>query len=189
MHYQFAILPLESQEDAEDYSANMADIADLNLDWQFADDLLEAPEEIVFDELTSGWYQVFVRVVYDPDVSDDYDVYSKLYDNEADGTPGLATLRAAYDAALAAASDSAISIRSARLSQPVSDLKSVDAEDTEAKAEAEAALRTALGGTKAEQDGVIALADTWYGATTGRSEAYDAYRTALTELITQIATP
>ncbi|MEA4920252.1 MAG: S-layer homology domain-containing protein [Clostridiaceae bacterium] len=107
LHYQFAIQPITDKKSAIDYTGKMADIADLNLNWQFADDLTNRPNVSVFKDLGSGWYQVFVRTVVDPDIRDAYDVNTNLYDASGQ-TTDLATLRAAYDAASEAAEAKAI---------------------------------------------------------------------------------
>lgn len=171
VHYQFAILPLEEEEDAVDYSGDMTALADL--DWQFADDTVEAPDEILFDGLTSGWYQVFVRVVYDPDITEDPDVNTQLAQ--------LAALRADYETALEAAEEDAISDAADAAHSLYLAWVSAEEED---KAAAEAALRAALGGTAAEQQAVLDLADVWNAIAEedkdAKAEAYESYRAALT---------
>ena len=173
VHYQFALLPLEDQEDAVDYTENMQKLAKLNLDWQFADDLLEAPDEILFDGLTSGWYQVFVRVVYDPDITEDPDVNTQLAE--------LAPLRTAYEAALEAAGEDALSDAADQAHSLYLAWVSAAEED---KAAAMTALRDFLGGTTAEQDTVLTLADAWNAVADededAKSAAYADYRAALT---------
>lgn len=104
VHYQFALLPVEDKDAALDFTGKMADIADLSLDWQFADDLVTAHDAMTFTELSSGWYQVFVRAVYDPDLRDGYDVNANLSGIAGD----LDTLRKAYDAATQAAQSNAV---------------------------------------------------------------------------------
>lgn len=173
VHYQFALLPLEDQEDAVDYTENMQKLAELNLDWQFADDLLEAPDEILFDGLTSGWYQVFVRVVYDPDITEDPDVNTQLKE--------LAALRSAYEAALEGVEEKAISAAADEAHSLYLAWVSAAEED---KAAAMTALRDFLGGTTAEQDTVLTLADAWNAVADededAKSAAYADYRAALT---------
>lgn len=98
VHYQFAIRPLASAADAVDYSGRMADIGNLNLEWHFADDLKNAPAVKTFGDLTAGAYQLFVRQVLDPNITDSYDVNNDLLDSQG-GTDDLYTLKAAWEKA------------------------------------------------------------------------------------------
>lgn len=113
VHYQFAVLPLENEKAAVDYSGNMSAIADLNLDWQFADDPAADPGIFTKYGLSSGWYQIFVRMVYDPDVKDDYDVNTNLFDPTGK-TTDLSKLRKDYDAAKKAAEAQSVDAQAAQ---------------------------------------------------------------------------
>jgi len=107
VHYQFAVLPLENETDAVDYSGNMAEIGNLRLDWHFADDPATDHRTASFTGLPSGWYQVFVRPVYDDDLRDGYDVNTNLYDPSGTITD-YASIKKAYDDAVAAAQPEAV---------------------------------------------------------------------------------
>ncbi len=80
--YQFAVMPFASQGEP-DYP-NSADIADLGLIWLFADDVNGAPDLCTIKDLPSGRYVVFVRVVADPDVRDNYKVNEHIRGELAD---------------------------------------------------------------------------------------------------------
>ena len=112
VHYQFAVLQLENEKAVVDYSGNMRAIANLNLDWQFADDPASAPNVFTKYELGSGWYQVFVRMVYDHDIKDSYDVNTNLFDSTGKITD-LSMLRKNYDTAKKAAEEQSIAAQAA----------------------------------------------------------------------------
>ncbi len=106
VHYQFAFMHIDSAYDAFDTNGNMADIANIGLKWYFADNLSEAANSYLFEGMDAGLYQVFVRVVYDPDVTDATDVNSLLVKVGADNT--LAAAKSVYDAAKAAVTEDAL---------------------------------------------------------------------------------
>ncbi len=106
VYYQFALLPIENKKAAVDYSGNMQEIGNLSLDWQFADDLADIKQSKAFKSLEAGWYQVFVRIVYDPDITDGFDVNKILYTDG--GTDTLAALKVVYEAAQKAAEEKSV---------------------------------------------------------------------------------
>lgn len=178
VHYQFAILPIKSKEMAVDYAGSMADIASLDLEWQFADDLADAHQVSSFNSLGSGWYQVFVRAVYDPDLRDGYDVNTNLYDPSG-GITDLDTLRKAYDDAVTAAAEEAVAAQAnAAHALYLTYQTSQKAEDYQAYL---AAINS--------DTSVTAALDVWLSATDkeAKKTAYEAYTSALKAHFSAIA--
>ena len=105
IHYQFAVLRLDDGKKL-DFTADMSKIADLGLDWQFADDAKDLPTKHTFTGLSGGTYQVFVREVFDPDSRDGSDINKSIY--ESGSTDCLYALLTAYQAATAAALPDAV---------------------------------------------------------------------------------
>lgn len=172
VYYQFALLPIESEEAAVDYSENMAEIGNLGLDWQFADSVADIEQSKVFKSLDAGWYQVFVRVVYDPDITDDTDVNKLLYTEGVADT--YAVIKATYDAAEAATEDKAVRSEVKNILGLYDDYKRTDDE-----ALLDAYL-TAIGNTSK----IIELRDAWLNSTSATKKATrKAYEEAVLEYV------
>lgn len=166
--YQFALLPIESKESAVDCSENMAEIGNLNLDWQFADNVADIEQSKVFKALSVGWYQVFVRTVYDPDITDDTDI-NKLFYSEGENNT-YAVIKAAYDAAELAATDNAVRGEVATVFGLYQEYQSTGDE----------AYLTEYLNAIDNDAGVIAARDAWLNATSAtRRESKKAYEDAM----------
>ena len=171
IHYQYAVLPIKDRSSAVDYTGHMADIDKLDLNWQFADDLKDDPQVSVLKNLGIGWYQVFVRMVYDGNVHDGMDLNTALYDGT---TADLATLRAAWEAATDAAAATAVGKKVSEALTLYNNFR------TTLKQEDEALYLAAVGSDAT----VLAAQSAYETATADRTALYRAFRTALNDYFT-----
>ena len=168
VYYQFALLPIESKSAAVDYTDNMHSIGELDLDWQLADDLSDIAQQIVYNNVDGGWYQIFVRVVYDPDITDGFDVNSAIFN--AGSNSDLYSLKVAYENAKAAIDSVAITEDANRIFDLYVEYQ--NSGDTAVLEEYLAAI--------GNDSTILAARDAWLNATDDDVEtAYNAYLGAL----------